>query len=73
MSLTFRELQQLHEHAAAGQALSTWIAGAEAVALLIGAVESGIIHALRTVNAPQQIAVAYLNLISKLSNLVFCS
>lgn len=58
MSLTFSGLKQLQANASASETLISWIAGEEAVALLIGAVDSGIIDALRMVNTPQQIAGA---------------
>lgn len=56
MSLTIREILQLQANDAASQTLNAWIAGAEAIALLLGAVDSGMIDALRTANTPQQIA-----------------
>ncbi len=58
MSLTLGGLRQLRANADAGERLGDWIAGAEAVALLTGAVDSGIVDALRTVNTPEQIVVA---------------
>jgi ubiquinone/menaquinone biosynthesis C-methylase UbiE len=56
MSISFREIRQLQAHDAASQRLNSWIAGAEAIALLMGAVDSGIIDALRSGNTIQQIA-----------------
>lgn len=58
MSISFSELRQLQAHEAASQTLNAWIAGAEAVALLMGAVDSGIIDALRTGNTAHQLAAA---------------
>ena len=58
MSISFSELRQLQAHEAASQTLNAWIAGAEAVALLMGAVDSGIIDALRTGNNAHQLAAA---------------
>lgn len=58
MSLTFREILQLQANDTASQTLNAWIAGAEVIALLMGAVDSGIIDALRTSNTAQQIAAA---------------
>jgi ubiquinone/menaquinone biosynthesis C-methylase UbiE len=58
MLLTFREILKFQANDNASQTLSGWIAGAEVIALLIGAVDSGIIDALRTANTSQQIAAA---------------
>ncbi len=56
MKLTFNEVFKLKKYDNSSHALNTWIAGAEAIAMLTGAVESGVIDALRTVNTAQQIA-----------------
>lgn len=56
MSLTIRDILQLRAHDTASWKLGELIAGAEAVALLSGAVASGIIGALSTASSPQQIA-----------------
>ena len=58
MSLTIRDILRLRAHDSASQKLGKLIAGAEAVALLSGAVESGIIGALSAARSPQQIAAA---------------
>jgi SAM-dependent methyltransferase/DNA-binding MarR family transcriptional regulator len=58
MSLTIRDILRLRAHDSASQKLGELIAGAEAVALLSGAVESGIIGALSAARSPQQIAAA---------------
>jgi SAM-dependent methyltransferase len=58
MSLTFRDILHLRTHDIASETLGELIAGAEAVALLSGAVESGIIGALSTASSSQQIAIA---------------
>jgi SAM-dependent methyltransferase len=58
MSLTIRDILRLRAHDSASQKLGELIAGAEAVALLSGAVESGIIGALSEARSLQQIAAA---------------
>jgi SAM-dependent methyltransferase len=58
MSLTIREILQVRAHDTASQTLGELIEGAEAVALLSGAVESGIIGALYDASSPQQIAMS---------------
>ena len=58
MSLTVREILQLRAHDTASQRFGELIAGAEAIALLTGAVDSGIIGTLSEASTAQQLAVA---------------
>jgi hypothetical protein len=58
MSLTIREILQLRAHDTASQKFGELVAGAEAVALLTGAVESGIIGILSEASTAQQFATA---------------
>lgn len=56
MQLSFREIYKLHQDDKANQTLHTWIYGAEAIALLIGAIDSGIVDALKTTDNADKIA-----------------
>lgn len=56
MKLSLAEILKLQNADRANQELHTWICGAEAVALLVGSVESGIIDALQTTNSVERIA-----------------
>ncbi len=58
MTLTLREILQLQANDSASQKLNEWIAGAEVIALLFGAIDSGIVDALRTANTSEQVAAA---------------
>jgi SAM-dependent methyltransferase len=58
MALTVHEILQLRAHDTASQGFGELIAGAEAIALLTGAVDSGIIGALSEENTIQQVASA---------------
>jgi DNA-binding IclR family transcriptional regulator len=58
MALTVREIFQLRAHDTAIQGFGELIAGAEAIALLNGAVDSGIIGALSEASTFQQVAAA---------------
>jgi SAM-dependent methyltransferase len=58
MALTVREVLRLRAHDTASQEFGELIAGAEAVALLTGAVDSGIIGALSEASTVQQVASA---------------
>jgi hypothetical protein len=58
MALSLHEILQLRSHDTASQRLGELIAGAEGVALLTGAVDSGIIDALSGARTARQIAVA---------------
>lgn len=56
MSASFTEMQQLQAYIRASRELMGWIAGAKAFALLCGAVDSGVMDALRTKSTAQQVA-----------------
>jgi SAM-dependent methyltransferase len=58
MRLTIKEILQLRGHDTANRKLGEWIAGAEAIALLTGAMESGIIGQLSEASTAQQVALA---------------
>ena len=58
MALTVREVLRLRAHDTASQGFGELIAGAEAIALLTGAVDSGIIGALSEASTVQQVAAA---------------
>ena len=58
MALSVREILQLRAHDTASQRFGELIAGAEVIALLTGAVDSGIIDALSEASTARQIAVA---------------
>jgi SAM-dependent methyltransferase len=58
MALSLYEILQLRAHDTASQRFGELIAGAEGIALLTGAVDSGIIDALSEASTAQQIAVA---------------
>jgi len=58
MAITLHEILQLRSHDAASQRFGELISGAEAIALLSGAVDSGIIDALLEASTAQQVAVA---------------
>jgi cyclopropane fatty-acyl-phospholipid synthase-like methyltransferase len=56
MSASFKEMQQLQAYISASRELTDWITGAKVFALLGGAVDSGIMDALRTKSTAQQLA-----------------
>jgi hypothetical protein len=56
MSASVEEMQQLQAYIRASRELMDWIAGAKAFALLCGAVDSGVIDALRTKSTAQRLA-----------------
>jgi SAM-dependent methyltransferase len=58
MAITVHEILQLRSHDAASQRFGELISGAEAIALLSGAVDSGIIGALSEASTARQIAAA---------------
>jgi SAM-dependent methyltransferase len=58
MSLTISEILQLRAHDTANQKFGRLVAGAEAIALLTGAVESGIISKLSEASTAQQVTIA---------------
>ena len=51
-------MQKIEAFGAAGERLEGWIAGAQALALLQGALQSGILDAVRTPSTPAEIAAA---------------
>ena len=57
MSVSLREMIKLQQDDGASQTLQRWIAGAEAIALLKGAIEVGMVEALRTTDNLKQIAM----------------
>ncbi len=58
MALSIREILQLRAHDTASQGIGELLAGAEAIALLTGAVNSGIIGGLSEASTVQQVAAA---------------
>jgi SAM-dependent methyltransferase len=56
MGASFEEIQQLGAYIRASRELTGWITGAKALALLGGAIETGIIDALRTGSTTKQLA-----------------
>lgn len=56
MSVSSKEFLDLRDYMRASRELTGWINGAKAVALLSGAVDSGVIETLRTQQTAQQIA-----------------
>jgi len=56
MSATSKEFLQLREYIHASRELTGWITGAKVLALLSGAIDSGVIDALRTKRSAQQIS-----------------
>ena len=58
MNASLEEYQQLRAYIGSSTELTSWIAGAKALALLSGAIDSGVINAIRTRSTAQQIADA---------------
>jgi hypothetical protein len=56
MKASPQEFAQLRAYVGASRELTNWITGAKVLALLNGAVESGVLNALRTKSTAQQIA-----------------
>ena len=58
MRLSFREIFKLHQDENANHMLHTWLYGAEASALLMGAIDAGVVDALRTTGNANDIATS---------------
>ena len=56
MSASFKEFLHLREYIRASRELTSWITGAKVLALLSGAIDSGVMDALQTKRSAQQIA-----------------
>jgi ubiquinone/menaquinone biosynthesis C-methylase UbiE len=56
MKLSLMEILKLEQDDRANQTLHTWIYGAEAIALLMGAIDAGIVDALRSTDNVQEMA-----------------
>ena len=56
MSVSSQEFLDLREYMLASRELTSWITGAKVFALLSGAIDSGVIDALRAKQTPQQIS-----------------